>query len=75
MLKLIIIELTHDYFFWLWNFFGGGVWIYLIFLFVNFFVDSVFAGLIIVAEVRFRALLKNFQFLQTYLGRGIFYIL
>merc|ERR1711907_815690 len=33
-----------------------------------------FAGLIVLAELRLRTLLTGFTFLQTYLGRGAFYI-
>eukprot|EP00300_Choanocystis_sp_HF-7_P040167 c65_g1_i1.p1 GENE.c65_g1_i1~~c65_g1_i1.p1 ORF type:complete len:130 (+),score=27.02 c65_g1_i1:207-596(+) len=33
-----------------------------------------FSLLIILAELRIRIMLKNFNFLQTFLGRGLFYL-
>jgi hypothetical protein len=45
-------------------------------IFVMYFLilDSLFGGIIIAVELRVKAVLDSFEFLQTMIGKGLFYI-
>lgn len=45
-----------------------------IFVMYLLILDSLFGGIIIAVELRVKAVLDSFEFLQTMIGKGLFYI-